>query len=423
MSWRGCHEARVCHRSSAGRAPAGPRLRPARSQPRRPRGGFRESAAETGLVFEHSIGASGYYFLPEIMGAGVGLLDYDSDGDLDVYLLQGAPLDPSKPALFPAPAKAGNRLFRNETVPAGKLAFTDVSDASGLGDEGYGMGVAVGDYDNDGDADLYVTNFGPNALYRNEGDGTFANATTPGLDDGRWSTSASWFDYDADGDLDLFFANYVDFTVRNNKPCFDATGARDYCAPTVYRPAPDKLFRNDDGRFTDVSVAAGLGRAYGNGLGVAAADLNGDGLADLAVANDGTANQIWINNGDGTFSDEALMAGAAYNADGAAEAGMGVASADFDLRRRRRPVHDAPGARDQHALSQRWPRAIPRRDQPLRAGGGEHGVHWLRHALVRLRSRRPPRPVRRQRRGHHRGETARPALSLRAAQPVVPIHG
>jgi hypothetical protein len=298
---------------------------------------FHEAAAETGLDFEHFTGSIGEYFLPEVMGPGVAVFDYDGDGDLDVYLLQGTMLDPSKDASqarFPPPTHnwPGNRLFRNELIPEGELRFTDVTEQAGVGHQGYGMGAAVGDYDGDGDLDLYVTNFGPNVLYRNNGDGTFADVTREaGVDDPRWSTSAAFVDYDRDGDLDLFFANYIDFTISNNKECFDPTGGRDYCTPTTYRPAPDRLLRNDGGgKFTDVSTAAGLGAAFGNGLGVVCADLDNDGWVDLYVANDGNANQLWRNKGDGSFEETALMAGAAYDADGRAEAGMGVTAGDFD---------------------------------------------------------------------------------------------
>lgn len=296
---------------------------------------FDEVSRQVGLEFEHFIGATGDYFLPEIMGSGVALLDYDLDGDLDVYLAQGSVLDPAKSAAdsrFSPPEThwPGGRLYRNELVPGGELRFADVTDSSGIEALEYGMGVAVGDYDNDGDPDLYLTNVGPNRLWRNDGDGTFSDATAPGLDDDRWSTSAAFVDYDSDGDLDIFYVNYVDFRVSNNKQCFDAAGSRDYCTPNVYNPVPDRLLRNDGGRFTDVSVAAGLGKAYGNGLGVACADFNGDGWIDLYVANDGVANQLWLNNGEGGFNDDALMAGAAYNADGMPEAGMGVSAGDFD---------------------------------------------------------------------------------------------
>lgn len=275
---------------------------------------FEEVAKAAGLDFVHDPGLSGDFLMPEIMGSGVALLDYDGDGDLDVYLVQSA---------------GPNRLFRNEQVPSGALRFSDQTGATNLGDTGYGMGVAVGDSDGDGDPDLFVSNVGANRLYRNDG-GTFVDVTTPDVADDRWSTSATFFDYDGDGDLDLFFANYVDFTPRNNKDCFDPAGARDYCAPTVYRPVPDRLLRNDRGAFTDVSSEAGFGAAFGNGLGVTAADFDNDGRQDLYVANDGVANQLWMNQGDGTFENTALMAGAAYNADGLPEAGMGVSAADFD---------------------------------------------------------------------------------------------
>ena len=292
---------------------------------------FRELAAQSGLVFHHFSDASDRFRLPEIMGSGVALFDYDQDGDLDVYLLQGAALDPrSDPSASKLPPRhaLGSRLFVNRIVPDGTLSFADGTESAGLAFDGYAMGAAVGDYDADGDPDLYVTALGENALYRNNGDGTFARVDGP--QDRRWSTSASFVDYDQDGDLDLFFTNYIDFTVRNNKQCFSPVGARDYCNPTVYNPVPDRLFRNDDGRFTDVSGDAGLGAAFGNGLGVASADLNNDGRPDIYVANDGTENQLWINQGDGRFENVAMLSGAAVNADGRAEAGMGVIAADFD---------------------------------------------------------------------------------------------
>jgi hypothetical protein len=196
------------------------------------------------------------------------------------------------------------------------------------------MGVAIGDYDNDGDPDLYLTNFGANRLYRNDGDGRFVDVTSaagPGLDDARWSTSASFSDYDADGDLDLFVANYVDFTVAGAKACHEPAGARDYCGPLQFRPVPDRLFRNNgSGTFTDVTESAGIAGANGAGLGVAAADFNQDGRPDFYVANDGMANNLWLNRGDGTFTDEALLSGTAFNADGRPEGSMGLAVGDPD---------------------------------------------------------------------------------------------
>ncbi len=292
---------------------------------------FREAAVETGLVFRHFIGATGSFYLPEIMGPGVALLDYDLDGDLDVYLLQGSTLDAdSDPAdsLFPPNARLGNRLFENRIVPDGTLTFVDSTEGSGLGIESVGMGVAVGDYDADGDPDLYVTSVGPNFLLRNVGEGTYE--VVEGPQDSRWSTSAAFADYDSDGDLDLFFTNFVDFSVANNKECFATTGERDYCIPTVYQPLPDRLYRNDGGRFTDVSAVAGLSASFGNGLGIAAADFNNDGRTDLYVANDTTENQLWINLGNDRFEDHAMQGGAGVNMDGRVEAGMGIAVADFD---------------------------------------------------------------------------------------------
>jgi len=301
---------------------------------------FREVADQVGLRFTHVNGAQGQYFLPEIMGAGGAFIDYDEDGDLDVLLLQGGALGGTRPGLKPAPTEpaSGPRLFRNDlsVMPGGRmhLTFSDVTQRSGFARAGYGMGVATGDYDNDGDADVYITNHGPNHLYRNNGSGTFTDVTRDagtGLDDPRWSTSAAFCDYDIDGDLDLFVTNYVDATAADNKACHDPVGVRDYCGPLRFRPVPDRLFRNDgDGRFTDVSEHAGITKADGAGLGVACADFNGDTRPDIYVANDASANQLWINRGNGTFEDAALLSGVAFNADGLPEGSMGIAAGDPD---------------------------------------------------------------------------------------------
>ena len=282
---------------------------------------FREVAQETGLRFTHEPGAAGQYRLPEIIGSGVALLDYDGDGDLDVYLVQGSPN-----------ARTSSRLFRNEMMKDRRLRFTDVTETAGVARRGWGMGAAVGDYDNDGDPDLYVTSFGSNTLYRNEGRGRFADVTSEaGVDDPRWSASAAFVDYDADGDLDLFVTAYVDFSEKGNKPCYDPAGQRDYCLPAEYRPLPARLFRNEGGgRFSDVTDPSGIGSAAGAGLGVVSTDANGDGFLDLYVANDGTKNHLWMNTGNGRFTEDGLMSGTAYDAAGRAEAGMGVAAADFD---------------------------------------------------------------------------------------------
>ena len=194
------------------------------------------------------------------------------------------------------------------------------------------MGVAVGDIDNDGWRDLYVTNFGSNVLYRNNGDGTFSDVTaSAGVDDPRWSTSAAFLDYDRDGDLDLIVVNYVAFTVAGDKVCSDHAGARDYCPPGAYAPVPPRLFRNDGGgRFTDVSDASGVSRAYGAGLGVAVGDFDHDGWPDIYVANDAMANQLWINQRNGTFEDRGLLSGTAVNAGGRPEGSMGIALGDPD---------------------------------------------------------------------------------------------
>ena len=226
-----------------------------------------------GLTFTYENGSIGQFYVAEVMGAGAALVDIDRDGDLDVFLLQGQSFD----LKAPRDAARTHRLFRNELVERGTLRFTDVTVGSGL-DAPCAMGVAAGDYDNDGDQDLYVTALGPNTLYRNN-DGTFTDVTAAaGVADERWSTAATFLDYDRDGDLDLFVANYLDFSPTNNKQCFNPVGARDYCGPRSYHPVPDRLFRNEGaGRFMDVTEAAGITKADGAGLGVATGDYNGAG--------------------------------------------------------------------------------------------------------------------------------------------------
>ena len=238
------------------------------------------------------------------------------------------------PRLLPmAPRKSlRNRLFRNRFTESGELSFEDVTVAAGVGHTGYGMGAATGDCDGDGDVDLFVSNYGPDALYGNNGDGTFADITRrAGLGDAWFGASGAFFDAEGDGDLDLFLSRYNAFSVAANKDCYGPAGERDYCDPLEYAPLPDKLYLNDGACvFADAASDARVTAAFGAGLGVVAADFNGDGLNDVFVANDRTANQLWMNQSDGTFLDEALFAGAALNADGMAEAGMGATAADFD---------------------------------------------------------------------------------------------
>lgn len=284
---------------------------------------FEETARRAGIDFTHTRGFTVRHWFPEIMGGGGCWIDYDGDGDLDLYVVQSGDLQPGNRANTP------NRLFRNEADGS----FLDVTDAAGVGDRGYGMGCAVGDYDGDGTPDLYVTNFGPNTLYRNRGDGSFVDATTAaGVGHSGWGTSAAFVDYDRDGRLDLFVVNYVNWTPAAEIECFGGGNERTYCNPSQYNaPAMDVLYRNrGDGTFADATEASGIGRAFGNGLGVAPGDFDGDGRIDLYVANDDNPNQLWINRGDGTFEDEALLAGAALNATGEAEAGMGVIAIDID---------------------------------------------------------------------------------------------
>jgi hypothetical protein len=302
---------------------------------------FVDAAESAGLTFVHFNGMSGEHYFNEMMGGGAALIDYDNDGDLDVYLVQGHMLGRGKttadawlPPHHPEPLT--DRLYRNDlqrgTDGSRVLRFTDMTEASGTLPAGYGMGVTTGDYDNDGWVDLYVTNFGSNQLLRNRGDGTFEDVTAAtGTDDRRWSVAATFLDFDRDGWLDLYVGNYVDFSLASQTACLLPSGAQTYCSPGAYRPEPDSLFRNrGDGQFEDVSIRAGIRTEYGAGLGAVAADFNGDRWIDLYVANDQMPNQLWINRQDGSFSNEALMAGVAVNQDGQPEASMGVDALDFD---------------------------------------------------------------------------------------------
>jgi hypothetical protein len=303
---------------------------------------FEDVAKQSGIDFWQFSGATGDYFLPEMVGSGAALIDYDNDGDLDVYLVQGAPADPQGKApqgkaLVPLPAgwKPGNRLFRNNLKETGKLSFTDVTESAGVGLKAKGIGVAAGDYDNDGYTDLYVTNDGHNVLYHNNGNGTFTDATTAaGVAASGTSTSAAFIDYDRDGLLDLAVVRYVDFYPR---PCYTTQGARDYCGPSPFEGTTTLLFHNlGNGKFKDVTSESGLGTKKGPGLGILTGDFSTDGYPGFMVANDGAANDLWISQprnvskpGERVFHEEGLTHGLAYASDGKARAGMGIASGDI----------------------------------------------------------------------------------------------
>jgi hypothetical protein len=300
---------------------------------------FTDDARESGLDFVHFNGMTGQFYFPEVIAPGVALLDYDGDGDLDLFVAQGQMLGTQalSEALYPPQVPLKSRLYRNELeVHADNtrtLRFSDVTDSSGLVVHGYAMGAAAGDFNNDGCVDLYVTNLERSQLFRNQCDGTFTDVSREsGAEDRGWSVSAAFVDYDRDGWLDLFVGNYVYYSVEGDKPCLHSIGSlRDYCPPSVYRPQPDRLYHNNrNGTFTDVTVAAGMGREFGPALGVSTADFNGDGWMDIYVANDGAPNQLWINRHDGTFTNTALGAGAALGADGEAKGSMGVDAGDFD---------------------------------------------------------------------------------------------
>ncbi|MEZ5440143.1 MAG: VCBS repeat-containing protein [Lysobacterales bacterium] len=311
-----------------------------------PRWLFEDVAAASGLSFEHWNDMRGELLFVEPVGAGGGLADLDGDGDLDVILLQGSalkPPDPTHPPVFPPPAQPGARVFRNDLqmLPDGQrqLRFVDVTEASGLRADGYGMGMATGDYDNDGRIDLYLANFGANQLWRNvstDGQIRFEQQTeVAAVDDPRWSTSASFVDIDDDGWLDLYVANYVNFSLDRHRACRSGSGRPDFCGPNAYDGEPDSLFRNlGNGRFEDISRASGIQAEPSSGLGVVTADLDGDRRIDIYVANDLRRNLLWRNLGlrDGLprFEDIALLSGTAVSMDGRAQASMGIVAGDLD---------------------------------------------------------------------------------------------
>ena len=296
---------------------------------------FTDQAPATGLDFVHFNGMTGEYYFPEMTGPGVGFLDYDNDGDLDVYLVQGQMLGPGTPLMAPPSDAPRDRLYRNdlEVHPDGTrtLWFSDVTDESGITAGGYGQGVASGDFDNDGWIDLYVTRFGPNQMLRNEGDGTFTDVSDrTGTADPFWSTSASFVDVDRDGWLDLFVGNYLHYSLETHFPCF-SKGRLDYCSPSTRRPQLNRLYRNrGDGTFVETTRAAGVALEFGPALGIATADVDDDGWVDIFVANDKKENELWMNQGDGTFKNNALLSGVALGAAGNAKADMGVDFGDFD---------------------------------------------------------------------------------------------
>ncbi len=289
---------------------------------------FREVGADAGVDFVHLADRTDRHRFPEIMGGGVALLDHDGDGDLDIYLVQGGILGDAAEGV----ERPGNRLFRNDTEAGGPLRFTDVTEQAGVGNNEYGMGVACGDFDRDGDTDLFVTNVGPNVMYVNNGDGTFTDKTAKlKVGDPRWATSAAMFDANGDGKLDLYVVNNLGWSDAIEIECFNYYGEPDYCSPNNYNaPSADLFYTFGRLGFTDATLRTGIDAAFGNGLGLAVGDSDLDGDLDVYVANDATTNLLWVNDGRALFEDRGIRAGCGLNGNGTPEAGMGVQFVDLD---------------------------------------------------------------------------------------------
>jgi hypothetical protein len=286
------------------------------------------SPSSSGITWTHTAGRSKEKYLPEISGAGCAFLDYDSDGWMDIYLVNSGRAD-----FYTPPAPLRNALYRNNRDGT----FTDVTEKAGVGAGGYGMGVAVGDYNGDGCPDLYVTQYGRSILYRNNGDGTFTDVTEhAGVAAPGWATSAVWFDFDNDGRLDLFVGQFADYDKLRNRHCGDPNvhsiaGMNEYCYPKVYDPLPNWLFHNNgDGTFTDVSQKTGIADYSGKAWGVVATDINNDGWMDLFVSNDTVANFLFVNRQGKHFDEIGFTSGVGYGEGGKIRSGMGVDSGDFD---------------------------------------------------------------------------------------------
>ena len=282
---------------------------------------FRDVTDVMKLDFRHVNGFSAERRLVETMGSGGALFDFDNDDDLDLYLVQGNSLSvPTEP-----PPK--NRLYRNDSG-----IFVDITESANVGDTGYGLGAVAADYDGDGNRDLYITNLGKNVLYRNNGDGTFTDVTQQAqVDCPLLSASAAFADIDRDGDLDLYVCNYVEYALETDIPCYYKNTLRIYCGPNEYHGIADVLYRNNgDGTFTDITKSAGIYEPTTRGLGVVFTDVNNDGWVDIYVANDMSPNTLFMNQGDGTFREEGVLRGVAFNGDGIANGSMGIDAGDYD---------------------------------------------------------------------------------------------